>query len=142
MRLHNLRLSNHLLLAGAGLFLALTPVRADEDTTSQSESVTVTAPYIVQKTEVQKPMGKRPALTVVSISRPVSYVDLDLSKAADAQKLRDRVKTAAADVCTELDKRFPKSQYMPEPASQDCVGAATSESLLVVNRLIAASTTK
>ena len=139
MRMQTLRCFRPVLIGGCVCLAAATAMAQSPALTTQTEAITVTAPYIVEKKVVDKAIGKRPALSVVSISQNVSYIDLDLAKPADAQKLIERVKATAVDVCKSLDKHFPPAQYIPVPAKQDCVGAATSESLIVANRLITAS---
>jgi len=111
------------------------------DTSPANEMVTVYAPFVVRHKPV-KPMMSRTASTgleLVSVSRSVSFHDLDLSKPIDAATLENRVHRAAADACSELDKRFPRSIYLPVPEKQDCIGNAVSEAMVSVKQLIASA---
>lgn len=106
------------------------------------EEVTVYAPYVVRRKVINPMMSKTSStgLELVSVSRSVSFRDLDLSRPADVTTLENRVHQAAADACTEIDKRFPKTKFTPVPENQDCVGNAVSEAMITVKQLEAAAT--
>lgn len=91
-----------------------------------SENVTVFAPYVVKKTTSGMP---RERVTTVKMSRDVSYQDLDLSTAEGKAQLETRVKQAAADVCSELDKRYPKAIFIVVQENRNCVKNAISEAM-------------
>ena len=63
-----------------------------------------------------------------SISRPVNISDLDPSKDADSSQLRDRVAQNAADLCAELDQRFPQLRG-DRDADKECVRTATRNAM-------------
>jgi UrcA family protein len=89
-----------------------------------SEHITVPSPNIVQKTNVG-PTHTR----TITVSQAVSYGDLDLRTGEGMTKLQGRVKQAAADVCRELDRRYPKPAYTGETVHDDCVGTATRQAM-------------
>lgn len=101
------------------------------------ETITVYAPFVVHRANMQRKAGEQ--LELISVNRAVSFHDLNLKEAADQKTLETRVNQAAQDACKELDKRFPKNVYIPVPANQDCVANATNEAMLVVTQLIAAA---
>jgi UrcA family protein len=70
--------------------------------------------------------------------RAVSYANLDLSKTADAAKLKERVKAAAKDVCKELDTVAPLD--VSDDDDTTCVRDATAGAMGQVKAAIAAAT--
>ena len=98
------------------------PAFAQEEAT---ENVTVFAPYVVEKTMSGGRTKDR--VTTVKVSRDVSYSDLDLSTADGKAQLETRAKQAANDVCSELDKRYPKNVYIPVSSNNDCVKNAIAQ---------------
>src|SRR4051812_45075439 len=73
-----------------------------------SETITVTPPYVVTKTTTG---AIRDRTTSYSISRVVSYADLDLKTDSGVSNLEGRVKEAATGVCQEMDMRYPDKIY-------------------------------
>ena len=63
-----------------------------------------------------------------SISRPVNFSDLNLSRDADYFELRDRVADTARDLCAELDGRFPELRG-DRDADRECVRNATRNAM-------------
>lgn len=74
----------------------------------------------------------------VSASIPVPYADLNLARDADASELDRRIHVAARLVCTELDIKYPPSQY-PTIAGDDCEQVATRDGLTQADQIIAAA---
>jgi UrcA family protein len=66
--------------------------------------------------------------TEFSISRPVSFSDLDLSRDADYMELRDRVRETARDLCAELDARVPDLRG-DRDADRECIRSATRNAM-------------
>ena len=131
-----------LALAGAGLLIASGPALAMDHPAKAGlhERVKVTAPYTVHERVASRWLSDDMLpLTVISVSRPVSYADLDLARTADAMRLRHRVRVAAKQVCAELTRRFPPEAFMPTPNAQNCVGTTTRRALLAANRAITAA---
>jgi UrcA family protein len=108
------------------------------------ETVTVYAPYVVKRQIVNSMMSKKSAtgLEMVSVTRRVSFSDLDLADAGQAKQLESRVDIAAHDACREIEKKFPKSQYRPVPEDQNCAGNAKSAAMIAVRALEAAAILK
>jgi UrcA family protein len=109
----------------AGLALAAAAA-AHGQTVAQTTAgeVVVTAPY---------PAGPN----VRSLSRPVSYRDLDLTTEAGRSALSDRVRTTARDLCSQLGE--PKT---PEPPAPSCEQAAVDGTAEQQRTAIAQATPK
>ena len=72
--------------------------------------------------------------TEYSLSRPVSYSDLDLTRDADYLELKARVRDTAIDLCAELDARVPGLRGDPS-ADRECVRTATRNAMREVAEL-------
>jgi UrcA family protein len=115
------------LAAPALVLVALTfPLALPAFAQEPSENVTVFAPYVVKKTSTGMTRNR---VTTVSMSRKVSFSDLDLSTAEGKAALESRVKETAANVCKELDRRYP-SQSVDE--DKNCVQEAIDEAMISV----------
>ena len=66
--------------------------------------------------------------TEYSLSRPVVFSDLDLTRDADYLELRARVRDTAADLCAELDARVPQLRGYPSD-DRECVRTATRNAM-------------
>ena len=122
-----------------GLAAANSAVAQDSASPQAGEEITVQAPHYIVKRE---PIPGHKTLInaeVVSISHPVSYADLDLSKPTDAAMLKKRVSDAADDVCRELNMRYPKTVFRVVYGKEDCVKSAVNDAMAVVNEVISAS---
>ena len=99
-----------------------------------TENVTVFAPYVVKKDSA--PSG----VQAVTISREVSYHDLDLTKDGDVAALEKRVNQAAKDICGELDSRFSVGTQVWKQTRQDreCVKNASGSALVEARAVVAA----
>ena len=64
----------------------------------------------------------------LSISRPVNFSDLDLSRRADTIELRERIHDTATDLCAELDARVPELRG-DRDADRECVRTATRNAM-------------
>jgi len=90
---------------------------------ADSEEVIVDGPYTIS--QVQEPwLGLTMGELKISVSRRVNFSDLDFSKQADLDELRDRLKTAAMDSCVELERRFPSMIYSSDRTRKQCVREA------------------
>ena len=110
--------------------------RASADGTKY-ETVMVYAPYVVKR-QIVSPMASKTSSTgleLVSISQAVSFADLDLSDVAQVKQLESRVRQAALHACGEIERKFPRSRYIPVPENQDCIGNATSAAMIAVKAL-------
>jgi UrcA family protein len=67
--------------------------------------------------------------TKIAVSQRVSFADLDFSRQADVNMLRERVKAAARESCLELERRFPPSIYVADNDRHACIRDATREGI-------------
>jgi len=66
----------------------------------------------------------------LSISREVSYSDLDLSRDSDFSIMRDRIADTAKDLCRELDARDNNAMTGWDlDADRECVRTATADAM-------------
>ena len=98
------------------------------------EQVTIEAPQYVFKKAPSS--GRQYNWDRVSISRAVSYSDLDLARPADAAELERRVKEAAQDVCNKLYRRFPRYNSLIA-VDRKCVNDAIGEAMVSVRTIVA-----
>lgn len=96
------------------------------------EGVTVYhAPFTYHR-QVNRALDRELPTEQITVSTEVSDADLDMSKDADVDTLKERIRQAAVDGCKELDRRFPKALYAPV-GGEDCVGTTTSQALARVD---------
>src|SRR5277367_2518566 len=92
-----------MLLATAGVAIANGPAVAQDSSASALSQEEVTVRPQVHEQVIRPAMGRNAMPTVlISVDRPVSYSDLDLSKPSDAAELEERVKEAASSACNQL----------------------------------------
>jgi UrcA family protein len=103
------------------------------------EQVTVDGPYTVRQETTRRSLSGLGAEQTISVSQKVSYADLDMSKQADVDTLRGRVRAAAKDSCRQLERRFPPSIYIPDTNLHQCIRDATSNGLADVNAIASRS---
>ena len=136
----------HLMFAAAGALLCgfvttSSPAVAQAVSASSeaNEEVTIRAPYVVRREpapRVGAPSGFRnPEL--ISLSRVVSYADLDLSRASGIAELQTRVRNTARDVCQELNTRYPRTGGQYVYANTDCVKKATDDGMEAIEQVTA-----
>jgi UrcA family protein len=104
--------------------------------TAQADEVTVTAPREVTRTRVGR-SGIGAPVEEVSVSERVAYNDLDLKKSSDVDVLNKRIKDAAEDSCSELDRLFPTSTS--SRMHRDCVFKAVKVASLQIEAAVAAA---
>jgi UrcA family protein len=106
----------------------------------QTEQIIIEAPrYVVKRLPVSGREYKVMNAEVVSISHPVGYSDLDLSKAEDAAILKKRVSDTATQICIELNSKYPKTQFRVVYGKEDCLKSAVDDAMVIVNEVITAS---
>ena len=106
------------------------------------EQVTVQdTPYTIHREVIEPSIGNMSKMTLraTSVSRGVTYSDLDLSRDSDVVILKSRAKKAAWDVCRQADHRAGSPLYRPVGVEPDCVANAKQQALADVNRLVAQS---
>jgi len=126
-----LRYSCAALAAAGALVGALTiPTgsAAAQTTYTTREEITITPPSVQHRTIGRSATGI--PVEEMSLSRPVDYSDLDLSRWDDVQILNDRVRQAAYIACGELNRQYPETLYPSYQSSdRDCVARATNEGI-------------
>lgn len=101
-----------------------------------SETITV-RPYDYDRIEKRQLTGRingEVDPTEYSLSRPVNFSDLDLTRDADYLELKARVRDTAMDLCTELDARVPDLRG-DRSADRECVRTATRNAMREVAEL-------
>ena len=99
------------------------------------EKVTVTSPYTIRQQVLTRSLSRQMQTGRISVEQNVSYADLNLSKEADADVMRQRLKAAALQGCKELDHRFPRSIYVPVHDT-NCVKDATARALAKLDGIL------
>lgn len=66
--------------------------------------------------------------TMLTITEPVSYSDLDLSRASDVNELRPRVRDTAIDLCSQLAAR-DNNMGDDEDSDRECVSRAIQSAM-------------
>lgn len=121
-------------LATSALLVLSAPALAQNTTPTSGGEIVVEAPRSapIQPTGERDPYtGAQVITTTVRIT--ARYGDLDLTKPADAERLRSRVEHVAQAACRQLDKLQP---FSPDPA---CVGMAVAKARPAVDAAIAAA---
>jgi UrcA family protein len=139
----HMRLSFHAAIFLGVLFVPITASaqphsESPTDVSGPNEEITVLAPRAVRQQTLQPAIGKKLGIQLLTVRRMVSYADLNLSKATDAKELETRITAAAVMACTDLERAYPSSAYVPTPPNQDCVAMAVKAPLSMV-RLISSS---
>lgn len=120
------------LALAAGALLVAAPLAA-RGATTRTELLTVTAPRVMSRVVGRTEDGGK--IELYSLSRPVSYADLNLALEADVVKLHDRIDAAAQDVCRELGRQDPLIQLH----DGRCVHNAIKGAMAQAQRAIAAA---
>jgi UrcA family protein len=126
------------LLITAACCVAMTSALADS-AGSPGEQVTVEqdSPYTVRHEVIRRDNTSIMELRRTSVSKGVTYSDLNLSKDSDVEILKDRAREAARDVCREANRR-PVSPFDRRINNiPDCVTIARRQALVDVNRIVA-----
>ena len=120
-----------------GLWL-LVPLAWDEPAIAQRAGdpifeITVVAPRLVRKESERTPVGGKTEL--VSMTRRVTFDDLDLTMHADVLELEKRINDTAKETCELLASVFPLS----DPKTPDCVRESVDKAMVQVRAAIAAA---
>lgn len=108
-------------------------------TANAAESeITVIAPYTVHR----QPDGRSSIgapIETVSLSRTVSYADLDLSQPLAFKELESRIHRAARQTCDDLKRMFPDGVISSPSAAPDaaCVTTAVKSGMDRANLAVA-----
>jgi UrcA family protein len=101
----------------------------------QTEGVTVEA---ARQAKIVGRSSSGVPIEQITLTRKVSYTDLDLKTPAGSDALTQRVKDVAKEACEELDKLYPLTQK----TAPDCTKQAIDSAMEQVHAAIAAATKK
>jgi len=118
----------HVTLAAACLTLAIGVVAAQE-LTEISIEVARTTKIVGHSSTTGAPVE------LVTLTRHVTFSDLDLKSHAGAMALERRVQETAKSACAELDKLYP----LDTPDAPSCTKKATDGAMVQVHAAIAAA---
>jgi len=104
----------------------------------EQEQVTVESPYTIRQQVLNRPMFREMQQTRISVDQQVSFADLDFKRPGDITTMRERIRDAARDSCQELDRRFPRSIFVPvnELNRLNCVRQATSQAFAQLDEVL------
>jgi UrcA family protein len=121
------------LLCGAGVARAQSyDPRYDRTYDDRTETVIVHPTYNeIEKRQLVGRVNGELDPTEFTLSRPVSFSDLDLTRDEDYLELRARVRDTARDLCFELDARIPDLRGDPS-ADRECVRNATRNAMRAI----------
>ncbi len=118
-------------LAAVGIISTSGLAFAQTQTSSPTE-ITITGERtskIVGRTSTGVPIEE------MTLTRKVSYSDLDLASSAGASELEKRVHETAKELCAKLDKLNPLAQ----PSGKECIRKATDPALAEAHAAITAA---
>ena len=97
--------------------LAATPQAATAESGTSASSAPVVQREVVGRSVIGAPIEQ------LTVSRPVSYGDLDLANPADAKVLDRRIQSTAEQDCAELHELSPGMMY-PSIQGGHCIRSA------------------
>jgi len=104
-----------------------------------AQGLTIVAPKVVRRqTTGAKAFASAP-IEVLSLSRTVSFADLDLSTESGATELKKRIMYGALAACDDLEAQYPSNIYVPVPAGQNCPDTTARAGLAVADEVISAA---
>ena len=112
-----------LTLAATGLVFKTDSAIAQQ-AAEEMEEIVVEAPF-VRREVGQTAIGAK--IEVIELRRRVSYADLDLSKYADVNELKTRIKTTAKESCEKLDDMVPGSGEEIQSCTDKAVAGAEEQ---------------
>jgi UrcA family protein len=115
-------------VAGLGSFAAAQPNQSTDTRTADADN----GPEIV----IVEPLRQRSMIgapiQTVSLSRHVSYQDLDLNSPNGAYEFRQRIRTAAHAICNKLAFRYP----VGTPDTRGCYKSAETQAQAQADAII------
>jgi UrcA family protein len=99
-----------------------------------TEEVTVNAPYIIRQQTLTRNLSGLPQDIRTTVESGVGYADLDFSKQADVDTMRDRLRKAARDSCRLVHRNPHLLGYIPTDEAA-CVRTATLQSLAQLDEI-------
>jgi UrcA family protein len=116
--------------------LAVSDYALAQSSESSDEAIVVAPSIITSYTKTVIGNGDRGVYDVHTLTKEVSYADLDLSKPADADRFVQRIKDTAKRSCDELKAKFPDPPNAEVTLDQECVKNATAQAMLIATPLI------
>jgi len=113
-----------------------TTARAQQQAAPIMEEVVVVAPRLYRREQVGRAASGAP-IERISVTRRVSYADLDLKLHADVMELEKRVRDMAKEACEQTDTLFRLENL--EPSTAECIRRTEDAAMLQVHEAIAAS---
>lgn len=101
---------------------------------ADTEQVTVNGPYTIRQQTLTRNLSGLPEDVQTTVEIGVSYADLDFSKQADVDTMRDRLRKAARDSCRLVHRNPHILGYVPTEQA-DCVRTATLQSLAELDEI-------
>ena len=93
-----------------------------------SETIIVHPNDVIEKQQVIGRVDGEVNPQAYTISRPVDFSDLNLSRGADRDALHDRIYQTASNLCAEMDERVPGLSG-DRDADRECVRDATRNAM-------------
>jgi len=119
-------------LATAAILALGSPALAQGSAPAEGKEIVVEAPRTAPAPGKRDPYSGAPMITT-TVRITALYGDLDLTRPADAARLRSRIERVAQAACRQLDTMQP---FTPDPA---CVGTAVARARPAVAAAIAAA---
>jgi len=113
----------------AGLSLLLVPNAFAQE--GGKPEISVIAPQVVVQEGQKDTVGAR--VMVYSVSRPVSFADLDLRTVAGVDQFKQRIHVAAKQGCDQLSKERPLVK------DDSCMKTAVANAMVQANQVIDAA---
>ena len=127
-------------LAVAGSAVPMAPALAQPDSqVGSAQEVTVVAPKVARHHYAGGARFAGAPIEVVSLTKTVSFADLDLTKQGDVATFQARVQATAQAACGDLEIKYPSTYYVPVPADQSCVQTASDQAMALAKEVIAAA---
>jgi UrcA family protein len=138
-RMRNATIAGVVAIVGGTGFLSTSAVAEEISTQPEAvQGITIVAPYVVHREMVGKSNIGAP-IEILSVSRRVSYADLDLTKVSDTAELKKRISDTAKDTCKYLYSMHPDFTFPPVTSNHRCAKTATREATALANGVIKAS---
>jgi UrcA family protein len=102
---------------------------------AQPDESTVVSPREVTREQVGRSATTGAPIEDVVVTQQITYSDLNLNKPADVNELNDRIKDAAQDSCSELDRILPQTSSIR--VRWECVRRAVRSANAQVNAAVA-----
>jgi UrcA family protein len=101
------------------------------------QGISVVAPHVVRRKTHETGPASGP-IEVLSLSRTVSFADLDLRADTGVAAFEKRVHDTAQAACDKIEAQYPQDRYVPTPA-QDCVKTTIDGAMPQVRQVVAAA---